>query len=94
MASTAHGTLTANTVATVTINVGVDGFVVVNRDQAGAIWVRADGTNPVIAAADTYVVLGARMFPSEWQNLTPGVGTVTLKLISDTARTYSVEAVA
>lgn len=86
MAVTAHGTLTANVVSTVTLDEGYAAFEIVNRDQAGAIWVRFDGTDPVIAAAGTFVVLGARSF--SWKRR----GTITVKLISDAARAYSVEA--
>lgn len=91
MASTAHGALTANTVASVTITPGSDGIVVVNRDQAGAIWVRIDGVDPTINGANSYIVLGAREFPIEWRNRTPG--DVTVRMLSDQSRTYSVEAV-
>lgn len=91
MAKTAHGTTTANTVSTVTIVPGEEGIVVVNRDLTGALWVRIDGQDPTIGGADSYVVLGAREFPlsrvviqRQW---------ITVKLIADTARSYTVEAI-
>lgn len=86
MADTAHGTLTANQVTTVTITSGYGGIEVVNRDMQGAIWVRLDGTNPQVAGADSYVVLGARSFPTRKR------GAVTVKMVSDADRAYSVEA--
>lgn len=91
MASTAHGTLTANTVTSVSITPGSGGVVVVNRDQAGAIWVRIDGQDPALFGNNSYVVLGARDFPMSRAQRQRG--DVVVKLLSDTARTYSVEAI-
>ncbi len=86
MASTAHGTLTANVVTSVSITSGNRGIVVVNRaTDGGALWVRLDGQNPAIAGADSFVVLGAREFMLRRNT------AHTVKIISDGARPYSVE---
>jgi hypothetical protein len=88
MAATSHGTLAANTVKTVTVEPGWNGIEVVNRDMTGVIWVRLDGQNPTIEGADSYAVFGARSFP-----LRRGAsGSVTVRMISDAARKYTVEA--
>lgn len=90
MAATAHGTLTANQVATVTVDWTSGGVVVVNVAQSGAIWVRLDGQNPVPYAAGSYAVYGARDFPLRRHSAST---STTVKLISDAARAYSVEAI-
>lgn len=101
MARSHSGTLTPSTVAPVTVGpvsssstgFGADvetvtgGIEVVNRSLTGEIWVRLDGVDPVVGADDCFVVLGARRF----DNPTVG-GSVTVKLISTAALTYSVEA--
>lgn len=94
MASTAHGTLTAGAVRTVDIEPGEEGFVVVNRDRQGELWVRLDGQDPAIGGDGSYVVLGSRQFPMgrrERSRLTGG--TLEVRLIADAARNYTVEAV-
>lgn len=91
MPKTAHGTLTANTVTTVQIVPGEEGIVVLNRDLEGSVWVRIDGQDPVIGAADSYVVLGAREFPMSRKEINKQI--VTVKLIADDGRTFSVEAI-
>lgn len=91
MAKTAHGTLTANQVTTVNITPGEEGIVVLNRDLDGALWVRIDGVDPNPGGADTYVVLGGREFPMSRYDVRKG--NVIVKLISDAARSFSVEAV-
>lgn len=82
------GTLTPDTVTTVAItNAYPDGVTIVNRAQNGSvIWVRADGTNPVIGADDCFPVAGVLRVPSP----TVGRGDVTIKLISDQAVPYTV----
>lgn len=86
MAATAHGTLTANAVTSVTLDADTDGIQVVNRSQTGAIWVRVDGSAPTVGGANSYVVLGARSFTIRRR------GSLTIKLISDEALDYTVEA--
>lgn len=89
MADTAHGTLTPGVIAAVTIEAGRGGIVAVNRTMTGTIWVRLDGIDPVPAAEDTYAVPGAREFPlARRQQET----TVDVRMISDDALDYSVEA--
>lgn len=91
MASTAHGTLSAGQVTTVSIRPGEEGIVVVNRDLDGTIWVRIDGGTPAIEAADSYVIFGAREFPLSRRQIAKQ--EITVKLISDGARKFSVEAI-
>lgn len=85
MAKSKHGTLAAGVVTTVTVDTDYGGIEVVNRDQAGEMFVRLDGTDPVVDADDTFVVLGSRKFENVNQP------TATVKLISSTAVRYSVE---
>jgi hypothetical protein len=89
MAATAHGGLTADTIATVQVEAGRNGIVIVNRAQEGVIWVRIDGQDPMAEAPGTYAVFGAREF-----NLSrnQALGGITVKMITDAERTYSVEA--
>ncbi len=88
MASTAHGVLSANTVTSVTVDSGWGGIVVINRAQEGIIWCRVDGGTPAVAGADSYAVLGAREFPMRRRG-----EAVTVKMLTDDVRAYSVEAV-
>lgn len=92
MASTAHGVLSPNQIQTVYVDPGINGVVIVNRNLEGAIWVTIDGSDPRPAMPGTYVVLGARDF-----NVTRAQvrsGNLAVKLISDAARAYTVEAIA
>lgn len=89
MASTAHGTLTANVVTTVVVTPGWQGIEVVNRANQGVIWVRIDGADPVPEADDSYAVLGARQFPIRRDGT---ADPISVKLISDAGRGFSVEA--
>lgn len=91
MASTSHGVLTANQVTTLSIDAGIGGVVVVNRSLEGALWVRIDGQDPQMGAPNSYIVLGAREFPLSRQRLQ--AGPVTVKIVSDAARAYTVEAI-
>lgn len=88
MASTAHGGLTADTVKSVEVEAGRKGVVVVNRAQTGVIWVRLDGTDPVVEGGGTYAVFGAREF--DLPRVQQGA-TVTVKMVADSALAYSVE---
>lgn len=91
MASTTHGTLSPNTVASVSVTPGYEGIVVVNRSLEGEIWVRIDGQDPSPSAPDSYVVLGAREFPMSLTQVRKG--SVNVRLVSDAARQFSVEAI-
>lgn len=84
-----HGTLTANQVSTVVIRPGPDGLDVVNRSQTGTIWVRIDGTDPVIEAAGSFACLGVRTFAMRVRHQ----DDVTVTMISDAALKFSVEAI-
>ncbi len=92
MPKTAHGTLTANTVTTVVVTPGDEGLVIVNRSLEGELWVRIDGRDPGIGSADSYVVIGAREFPMT-RRMVQTSGGLTVKLLSDTDRSFSVEAI-
>jgi hypothetical protein len=85
MANVKSGTLTANTVATVSIDNAQRGLDIVNRDQTGEIWVTLDGTTPTVAGDNCYLVLGARFFETQ------GIATATVKLISSLPLRYTVE---
>lgn len=85
----AHGSLTANQITTVSITPGPDGLDVVNRSQTGVIWVTIDGTDPVIETAGTYACVGVRTFSMSIAHQR----TVTVKMISDSALKYSVEGI-
>ena len=85
--SAKSGTLAPNVVTSVVVGSGYPGVTVLNRSQTGEIWVRLDGTDPVVAADDTFVVLGARYFDTSLPHVSP----VTVKLISIAALNYSVE---
>lgn len=84
MANAKSGTLTPSTVATVTVSADGLGIQVVNRTGTGTMWVRLDGTDPVAAADDCYVVLGVRHFPTR-------TGAVQVRLLSTDALDYTVE---
>lgn len=85
MASVKSGILTANTVATVSIDNAQRGIDVINRDQAGEIFVTLDGTTPTVAGDNCYIVLGARFFDTQ------GIATATVKLISALPLRYTIE---
>jgi hypothetical protein len=88
MAKAKHGTLTANTVATVTLDTPfrytaiVD---VINRSMTGEIYVTTDGTDPTVAGDDTILVAGVTSFAR------PNGASLTVKLISSAALSYTVQ---
>lgn len=88
MAATAHGTLTADQVTTVSIDPGPAGIEIINRDQAGVIWVRVDDVNPVPLGAGTFAVLGSRTFPARRRGQ-----PISVRLVAQADRAYSVEAI-
>ncbi len=90
MAKSKHGTLTANQVTAVTISDHGGYLEIVNRSGTGEIYVRFDGTDPVVLADDTFVVLGARRFDIVNLGLIAS-SPVTARLISTAATKYSVE---
>lgn len=91
-----HGTLTANTVATVTVDAPADvsardvrrlrSVEVLNRGTTDPIYFRTDGTNPTVGGDDTYVVppSGGVEVPVR------SVNTVEVRMISAGAVAYSV----
>lgn len=89
MARSVSGTLTPDTVATVTITpVDSTGIEIINRSASGTIWYRADGTAPTVAGDDCHPVLGARQVDNPF---TVDARTVVIKLISTSALDYTVE---
>jgi len=90
MATTAHGTLNANEVASVAVESGRGGIVIVNRQQSGVIWVRLDGVDPQPEQPDTFAVYGAREFPV--QSRRNQVIELDVRMLTDEAKQYSVEA--
>lgn len=90
MATTAHGTLAANVITTVSVESGRGGVVIVNPQQTGIIWVRFDGINPTPEGPGTYAVYGVREFPSMQRSRQ--VVAVEVRMLADTALDYSVEA--
>lgn len=81
-----NGTLTANTVATVSVTEANPAITVINRSQTGTIWATLTGVAPTVAGANCYPVLGASTFMVS----TPHATAVTVKLIASAALDYSV----
>jgi len=77
-ASPAHVTLTANTVATVTLDRNYSSVEVLNVDGAAAIYFTVDGTTPVVEANGTHVLPAA----IGGLTVTAGSDVATIKLIS------------
>lgn len=90
---TSHGTLTAGTAKQVSVTPGTEGIVIVNRSDEGYIWVRFDGTNPEPFGDDSYIVIGSRQFPLDRRSLQRAAAGLDVRLISQHALDYSVEAV-
>lgn len=85
MSRIVHGTLTANVVATVSIDAYTPALTVVNRSQSGEIYFTVDGTTPVIES-NGFVCLGSRIVTSPALNQ-----ATTIKLVSNAALRYTVE---
>lgn len=94
---TAHGTLVANSVTTVDLDLNVSAtdteVVVAYRGSAeGVIWYTLDGTTPVAAAAGTYMV--SNLLPAaSHKRIDRGWNTdegVQVKMLSTIAAPYSV----
>lgn len=90
MARITHGTLTADTVDTVTITPDAEEIEVVNVDGAAAIYFRVGGAAPTVEGDDCEVVPGAI---GVLRVATPGDAPYTVKLISSGTPKYSVRAV-
>ena len=91
MAQSEHNTLTASTVATVTLDSGsYDTVLVTNRSGSNPLYVTVDGSVPTVAGDDTFVVPAAAGASKAfgWES----TGAVTVKIISAGAEDYSVEA--
>lgn len=86
MARIAHGTLTANAVATITLDNYVQMITVTNRSLTGEIYFTTDNSTPVVLGSNSFVCLGTRIVSD------PSVTSPTVvKLISIAALNYSVE---
>lgn len=85
MSQSFSGVLTPNVVTSITIDAIDLGVNVINRYQAGELWVRYDGTNPTVGGNGSFLVLGASHFTM--------TGIKTVKLISNLAILYTVETV-
>lgn len=90
MARIVHGTLTADTVDTVTIVPDADEIEVVNVDGAAAVYFTVGGATPTVEGNDCEVVPGAI---GVLRVATPGEAPYTVKLISTGTPKYSVRAV-
>jgi hypothetical protein len=92
--ATAHtaqsGTLTIDTVATVTVTGPGTTVSVECRTPGDTVWVRVDGVNPTVAGANCFPVRGVRYFDVA-EALRGPVNSVVVKLISATAAEYTVE---
>lgn len=89
MPRTAHSTLTANTVKTVTIDAYCQMITIVNRSQTGAIYFTVDGTVPTILGDNTYVCLGVRSvavpsYASPTQVQLIGAGALDYSVVGET----------
>lgn len=85
----AHPTLTAATVASVTITSGGAHHVTVtNHDSAAAVYFTVDGSTPTVAGDDTYFVgpASSASVPADYGQ------ALTVKLISSATPTVSVVA--
>lgn len=84
--SVQNGTLTASTVATISVTEATPAITIINRSQTGTIWATLSGATPTVAGAGCYPVLGASTFMVS----TPHTTAVSVKLISSAALDYSV----
>lgn len=93
-----HLTLTANTVTTVTLNPldNASSFEVLNRNGADEVFISHDGTatppNPTVAGNDFDIVPAAAGSAVQIRRI--GSGNIVLKLISASATSVSVRAIA
>lgn len=90
MARIKHGTLTANSVATVSVAPEADEIEVVNVDGNAAIYFTTDGSTPTVEGDNCEVVPGTI---SVLRIGTPGDPPYTVKLISSGTPKYSVRVV-
>jgi hypothetical protein len=95
MSKARHGTLTANTVATVSIAADHADIVVVQLDQGSItdpVYVTINGDDPTVGGNDTFKVQAVGEHRRSFQIPTADVGSNTVvKLISAGAHPYSVE---
>lgn len=91
MARALSGTLTANEVTDLTIEgAHPHGVHIINRTGTGTIWYRCDGVDPEVAGEGSHPCLSSRRVDNPFA--TQASGTVVVKLISDVALAYTVEA--
>lgn len=80
-----HGTLTANTVASHTLDGYTAQVTILNRSQTGEIYFTVDGSTPTVGGNDSFVCLGSRAVAT-----VSAIAAPTVKLISTGALNYSV----
>jgi hypothetical protein len=94
MNKSAHGTLVANTVTTVSLTEAgwpvAASILVINVSGGTPIYVRMDGTDPAVKGADSRVVIDFRSFAS---NEDGNANATDVRLISAAAVDYSIEVV-
>lgn len=86
MAVRRHGTLTAASVATVTLDGGYEFLEILDHGTDPIYWTQ-DGTTPTVQGNDTFVCAAGGWVT---ERVTDRVGTVDVKLISAGAAPYSV----
>ncbi len=92
MANPQHRTLTANTVATVTLDSGAQRVEILNVDGAAAVYVTVDRTDPTVAG-DGCWVLPAAVGSLELKPRGAGDSIAVVKLISSGTPKVSVAVV-
>jgi len=84
-----HATLVATTVDTVNFSIPFAYVRVTNRSGLGAIWARADSTNPGVLADDSYLIDN-----NESKDIAvASVDNTHVKLVCGAAANYSAEGV-
>ena len=84
-----HATLVLNVVDTINFSVPFAYIRVTNRSGLGAIWARADGTNPGVLADDSYLIDN-----NESKDIAVAdVSSTHVKIVCAAAAVYSVEGV-
>lgn len=90
MAKAKSGTLDPGIVTEVTVTVdpfgGNRGVGITNRTGTGEIWVRIDGEDPIVEGDDCYIVIAVRELETP-----TGASSITVKLLSNDAISYTVE---
>jgi len=90
MAVSKSGTLVANEVEEITVDVDRFGdnnqIGILNRSQEGVIWVRTDGEDPEVEGDNSFPVMQYRIFSAK-----NGYSSFTVKMVADVDVDYTVE---